>query len=286
MSWLGRWLLFAGTLTMIGALVAPLLAQRYLASGLRINERRHLARLGVLAAGTAVLGIALVFSGQLIAFRDPFVPWRDDAAFLLSSAWGKAWIFGSASALLGLGAFVAAHRSFVGRRLAGAAALALACYPALSGHAATGPLPWSIIADAGHVIAAGVWLGALPALALLVRRRMGEAQSAGLSELFAGFTPIALASAAGLTLTGAFATVLHIGSPAVLLSSAYGRWWLVKLSLFGVVVLLGAWNWRRAVPRLRSGEAESALQRSIWLEASVALLVLAATAVLVATAPP
>jgi len=115
---------------------------------------------------------------------------------------------------------------------------------------------------------------------------MGEAQSAGLSELFAGFTPIALASAAGLTLTGAFATVLHIGSPAVLLSSAYGRWWLVKLSLFGVVVLLGAWNWRRAVPRLRSGEAESALQRSIWLEASVALLVLAATAVLVATAPP
>ena len=286
MSWLGRWLLFAGTLTMIGSLVAPLLAQRFLASGLRINERRRLTRLGASAAGVAVLGLALIFSGQLIAFRDPFVPWRDDAAFLLSSAWGKAWIFGSASALLGLGAFVAAHRSFVGRRLAGAAALALACYPALSGHAATGPLPWSVIADAGHVIAAGVWLGALPALALVVRGRMGEAQYEGLGELFSGFTPVALASAVGLTLTGAFATVLHVGSPAALLSSTYGRWWLVKIGLFVVVVLLGAWNWRKAVPRLRSAAAKSALQRSIWLEASGALLVLAATAVLVATAPP
>lgn len=286
MSWLGRWLLFAGTLTMIGTLVVSALAQRRLDGGLRVEERRRLTRLGALAAGAAVLGMILIFSGQLIAFRDPFVPWRDDAAFLLSSAWGKAWLFGTAAALVGLGAFVTADRSLVGHRLAGVAALALGCYPALSGHAATGPLPWSVIADAGHVFVAGAWLGALPALAVLVRGRMDQPQSGALGELFAGFTPIALASAAGLTLTGAFASLLHMGSPAALVSSTYGRWWLVKITLFGAVVLLGAWNWRKAVPRLRSAAAGSALQRSMWLEASVALLVLAATAVLVATPPP
>jgi hypothetical protein len=52
-----------------------------------------------------------------------------------------------------------------------------------------------------------------------------------------------------------------------------------------VVALAGAFNWRRLAPTLGSADGVVRLRRSAGLELAVAMLVIGATAVLVATPP-
>ena len=60
------------------------------------------------------------------------------------------------------------------------------------------------------------------------------------------------------------------------------------LKLLFVVFLFGAgaWNWRRIKPRLTTDEAVVPLRKSAALELSIAAIVLAVTAVLVALELP
>lgn len=170
--------------------------------------------------------------------------------------------------------------------------LILAFTPAFSGHAAAttrfAPLP--VLADGLHVLGAGGWLGSLlvlvaaglPAALALAADRRGPAVAA----LVGAFSPTALGFAALVTLTGVFAGWLHLGSVPALWQSAYGRTLLVKLAVLGGVFGTGAYNWLRVLPALGTDEAAGRLRRSATAELLVGLVVLAATAVLVATGTP
>jgi copper transport protein len=70
---------------------------------------------------------------------------------------------------------------------------------------------------------------------------------------------------------------------ADLWTTPYGQVLVRKLVLVGVVALVGAYNWRRVRPALGTDAATGRLRRSMWTELCVGLLVLLATAVLVAT---
>jgi putative copper export protein/methionine-rich copper-binding protein CopC len=176
--------------------------------------------------------------------------------------------------------------------LAGLGALALAFAPALSGHAAAAPRLGflAIVADAGHVLAAGGWIGGLlvlvaagvPAAMRLEREERGPAVAA----LVNAFSPTALAFAGALTLTGLFAAWLHMGSIPALWESGYGRTLLLKLAVLSGVFATGAYNWLKVKPALGDELGAARLRRSARVEIAIGALVLLVTAVLVATSPP
>jgi putative copper export protein len=61
---------------------------------------------------------------------------------------------------------------------------------------------------------------------------------------------------------------------------------VVKLVFVAIVVLLGAWNWRRVRPSLGSEGTEHTIHRSATMELTFAGLVLIATSVLVTLPSP
>ena len=68
-----------------------------------------------------------------------------------------------------------------------------------------------------------------------------------------------------------------------LIGSPYGRLVLIKIAIASVIAAAGWWNWRVVTPSLE-GLDESApewLRLAIWVELSLATIVLAVTAVLV-----
>ncbi|HSH46764.1 MAG TPA: CopD family protein, partial [Longimicrobiales bacterium] len=106
------------------------------------------------------------------------------------------------------------------------------------------------------------------------------------AALVNAFSPIALVFAGLVVLTGALSAWLHLGTPSALWTSGYGRVLLAKLGAVGLVAAAGAYNWRRARPRLGDVPAARRLTRSATLELAIGALVLVITAVLVATPPP
>ena len=247
------------------------------------------ARIGSHAAWLLLLALILVFARQLIEFRDPFSPWRDEGLLLLGTAWGRTWLYGAAGAL----ALVVASRALVaGRRAAGAVTsvlvLAMGTFPALTGHANAGDLrPFTLAADVVHVWAMGAWIGGLAAVLLLERahRRRSTASGSLLRDLIPRFSRVAMVSVGALSLTGLFASWVHVDGFGALLDTTYGRWLLLKLGLVGVVLGLGAINFRRLTPRLDTPEGPAAMRRSAAVELAVAGLVVVVTAVLVRTSP-
>lgn len=318
---LTRWLLFASLLAIIGAVSTRWLI---LPRSVHQSERPPVARLlAVSAAGASALlasCLAAVFAGQLFEFHDPFAPLADDARILLGTAWGTAWKLGLVGSLLALVAFSWAARSGTPRRagsgadsaepepgaaqpeagqsrgavghgtawlMASVLALALAFFPAFTGHAVASPVGFAVIADGLHVLAAGTWMGSLFMLLMVAGwLRPGAGGLGPARTMFPAFAPIALTAAAILLATGAFAAYLHIPSVSALFSTGYGLMVVAKAILAVVIAGQGARNWRRNVPRLAQAGAAGGLRRGATLEWLLSHVVLAVTAWLVHTAPP
>ena len=100
--------------------------------------------------------------------------------------------------------------------------------------------------------------------------------------MVAAFSPAALLFAGLAVATGVFATWVHAGLlPS--LGTPYGRTLAIKVLAFLAVAALGAYNWRRVRPKLGEPAVVDHLRRSATLELIGAAIVLAVTAVLVAT---
>lgn len=170
--------------------------------------------------------------------------------------------------------------------------MALAFTPAMSGHAVASPewRPAAILADALHVMGAGGWLGSLlfvVAVGVPAALRLPEdARGPAVADLVNAFSPTALILAGVTGATGIFAAWLHLGSLPALWETVYGRTLLVKLAVLSVVAGTGAYNWLRVRPALGDVRGARRIRRSAGVELVVGLLVLAVTAVLVATPPP
>jgi len=211
-------------------------------------------------------------------------------AMLTHTVWGWAWLAQVIGILITALGFAQAQLDVAkGWHLAMLGAAILSFTPALSGHAISTPnLTFlAVTLDAAHVIAAGGWLGSLffvVAAGVWEALRLEESERGrAVADLVNAFSPTALAFAAITVVTGAITAWLHLGSVSALWESEYGQRLLLKLAILSVVVATGAYNWLGVRPMLGNERAAIRLRRSASVELAVGLLVLLATAVLVAT---
>jgi copper transport protein len=294
-----RWLTFTTLLVVIGAVVfralvlEPVRRRSSLPSGGAADvAAARAAALGRGAAAFLVLGagVRLLLQARALDMGgDTMAALR---VMLLDTPWGWGWLLQVGAALLVLGGFQRATRDpRRGWGVAAIAALALAFTPALSGHAAAveGLGPVAVVLDGAHVLGASAWLGTLLVLLLAgVPAALAQGGPAGrgmVADLVNRFSPLALVFAGFVAATGVAAAVIHLAALSELWGTAYGRTLLVKVGLVAIVILLGAYNWRRVRPTLtEAGPAR--LRRSAALELIAAAAILLATSILVATPTP
>jgi copper transport protein len=146
--------------------------------------------------------------------------------------------------------------------------------------------------NAVHILAASTWLGTLLVLMLIgirgvIRSATSGAQRAELvCDLVNSFSPLALSASALVALTGLTTAWMHLKRVSALWTTSYGITLMIKLVLVLIVVVLGAWNWRRVRPSLGEEDSEYTIRRSATLELTFAGLVLIATSVLVSLPSP
>lgn len=284
------WLLFLAGILLIGSVVARVAV----APGATVADRswrdRQSAGTGLLGALLMPAALALVFLRQFQEFRDPFAPWTEDASLLLASSWGASFKVAVAASVAALAAVMIARTGRVwGWWVAALAAVVLAFFPGLTGHASGGDVPtWlTVPSDALHVLAAGAWMGGLATVLWLEAawRRRGMLPSSLLPVLVPRFSRVAQGAVALLVVTGVVATWYQLPAWTDLWRTDYGRTLSVKLALVGVVLALGAVNWKRLSPRLDDADGPGAMRRAATLELVLGTVVLLVTAVLVRTSP-
>lgn len=296
-----RWLTFAGLLAAIGAA-----AFRILVLGRAIGSHpadvadlgplvaRGAATLGLIASVALVLALALRLGAQSVALHGATDAAQADRLTRMvgGTVWGWGWVAQAAGTALALAGFVLARGARRGGwPLAGAGVLLLAFTPALSGHAAgieeLGVAP--VVADGLHVLGAGGWLGSLLALLAVgipvALHAAPDRRGPAIAALVEAFSPTALLFAALVVGTGVISAWIHLGGPAELWTTPYGRTLLVKLAVLLGVFGTGAYNWLRARPALGTELAARRIRRSAAAELAIGAIVLAVTAVLVATPP-
>ena len=161
------------------------------------------------------------------------------------------------------------------RWMAGIGIAAVAITHSGTGHAAASGRVVDRAVDAVHMLAAGVWLGGLVALALTATLRSGRPTMSA----FAAFSRLALLLVLTLVATGTINGLLQLEALSQLWQSSYGQILATKVALVGLA-LSAAWFSRRRLHRAEEPWG------TVRLEAAATLAVLAVTAVLASTSPP
>jgi copper transport protein len=118
-----------------------------------------------------------------------------------------------------------------------------------------------------HIIAGCIWLGGLAGLALLARTRQALSTHAGLfwARIWQRFSILALTTVGAVITSGTWLTWKHVGSPAELTTTTYGRFLLVKLLLVLAVVSAGAYNQFLLTPRIARAHAAGEIRKGFVL---------------------
>lgn len=167
------------------------------------------------------------------------------------------------------------------------ATAALVASIALTGHAGAGATGlFHLASDVVHLVAAGAWLGALPALAWLLWGGRTEPTQADLAAAATRrFGTLALIAVAALLASGIVNTAILVGWPAEALDTTYGRALAVKIGLFAAILGLAAVNRFRLTPALPRPGALAALAATALAETALGLGVLLLVGLL-GTQPP
>jgi putative copper export protein/methionine-rich copper-binding protein CopC len=294
---IGRSLHFVALLLLLGAVgFRVLLLPRLVLTDVTraVLERRTwrlLSAAALLLAGAAVLRLWF----QSTALHGAARAWNTEllSIMLTDTGWGRAWLLQVfLFALLGMAiVWARPRRDRAAVFVAVPAVLGLSAIPGLSGHAAgvTGIGGLAVVNDALHVTAAGTWLGTLAVLmiaAIPAIRQLESERDRAAADAVDRFSPLALICGSLVLLSGVLNAVMHLGSPAQLWSTGYGRTLLVKLMFVAVVGIMGVVNWRIIRPRLHDGDGMRRLRVSASLELAFAACVVIATAILTGQALP
>ncbi len=299
-----RWTHLVCGLGLVGIFSAALLAGRSdrptadAWASLTLRLARWLAAT-VLLSGLATLAYqVVVVSGRADALLEPGIWLR----MLLHSRFGTIWLLRHGLLVLVAALLLLREREesavdWTAWRLeAWALGAVAAAAMAWAGHAAAAePLGLvAALADACHLVAAGLWLGALLPLALLLRAASRESGADARPYAVLAvrrFSTLALMAMLAIVATGLGNAWVEVGSVPALVGTRYGRLLLVKIALLGPILGFAAANRRRLLPAL-SGDgatvgrpAMARLSRFIVWELALALLILAVTAMLSLTVP-
>lgn len=297
--------MLARALTFVGqALIAGLVAFRWLvwrpalkAAELDDAVDDHTARP---ARRLMWAALALAAAGAVIALLTQSASSGGSIADWLGTRVGRVWI-GRAATLIAVAVlvddFALAGRGKLLTHLAviwlGGQLLFLTTLTSHSAAVAQPPiLPFA--ADVVHLIATSIWVGGLASLALIVPRAarlVEEDDRAWLWLKVVVYFSTAAALALGIVMiTGAYLSLLHVGSWAAVIGTAYGRALLLKLTLAAVAMLIGGFNLLVVKPRLDRAidqpeiapGVQRRFRRIVAIEALLAALVVAAAGILTA----
>ncbi len=288
---IGRWLSDGGIIVLVGGTFVAGLASALAGSGEGSDDsdtadgrRRARRRLIALASG----GWVAAFAGAIVI--------TDAARSTAGLSWGNVFSHSLGSQLeqrtiphlfVGL-ALIALAMTARSKRLEriSIAALAIALAAAIAGeiqtsHAsATTTYRWfALLVLSLHVSTAGVWIGGLAAVLLMVsvlavddRARLAQRYSLTIGGMLVL-----------VGLTGSQRAYSEVGSWSALWDTTFGRWVLLKIVLFCVLGVLGAVNRWRSLPALRTSTRK--LVRVGALELVIAAVVIVATGYLQNLAP-
>lgn len=255
-------------------------------------------------AGAWALGLALVPVVLLRGLREgPGGLWT----LLSDTRAGAAWWVQLAGVLAAVAAALALRRAGPRPPAGPAWAVALGLGPAAAmvaiswaGHASSGgDRTANIVIDALHSAATAAWLGGLLGLAVLaipaVRSLPGEERVRLGAGIVVRFSALALVAVTLLVVTGVYRALAELPSVGEIADSGYGRALLVKLGLFAVLLIGGAYNRLVLHPRLERAAlgldpgdrgASDALRISVGAELAMAAVLMVSVAVLISLPPP
>lgn len=261
--------------------------------------RPLLAGAGGLLAAAALLGIAAQASVLAGSMSEGLKP-ETLSAVVTGMNLGKAAVVRAAAAVLAavlLLILKPGRTSWIAAAALGAVAAASFAW---MGHGAATEGPGGsvhLVSDVLHSWAAAVWIGALVAFLLLLRARTPSPEATvALHRALHGFSGVGTLLVAILVATGAVNGWFLVGLERLegLWTTPYGRLLSLKLLLFVVMLALAAANRFRLTPALgRVLDAKggpdatlSMLRRSVALETTLSVAVLALVAWFGTLAPP
>lgn len=171
--------------------------------------------------------------------------------------------------------------------LAGYAAVLVSFW--FDGHTVSkGSWPLHALVNLVHLGAASVWVGGVVAMATVAWKRRHRGDDTGIASMVVRFSGLASVSLVAVTVAGLAMTYLIVDDLGDLTGTDWGRVLLVKTAVVAVAAGLGAVNHFRLRPALEARpddpETLRELRRSLAVEAVVFLVVIAVSAVLVASA--
>ncbi|HEY1882250.1 MAG TPA: signal peptidase I [Candidatus Cybelea sp.] len=278
-----RWLSLMGALLAGGAIFL----RWYLLDRLELAYPGGIAtaRRGALAGALVLLAVAIPsLIVQASAAGGAFG--QDIGATLLRTIWGVAFLVRLVAAVVVL--FVALFAWKPLSRIAIVSIVILLATFSASGHAlAQSSLSARAIAmlvDFAHLAAAAAWIGGLfiiAAILLPLWRARDVRTTERTQALFVAFTPLAMACVAIIVVSGAYASVIHLGHIGDLVGSTYGRVLLIKIIVVAVLLLLG---WRHF--RIGAGRSAAPGIATLGYETLAGIVVALLTAILVGQMPP
>jgi len=271
LSAISKSLLYAGLMLLVAIAVVGM--------GLFQGAPRARTRVGVWAAGAASIGVLGFVWAQQRATGASM------SRYLGSEAARVPIALATVTLVAAILAVVAARSSqrWLPWAAGAAAAIALALR-AHGGHAAAAPLPvLAQIEQWVHMMAGACWAGGLVLLVLLVRERRDDPPLV----LARRYSTVALVAIAVVVASGALRGVAELGGlddVVRIWQSTYGRTLAVKIVVVIGVIVLGAVNRYRSLPRL--ARDRHPLLRIASAELVAAVGILALTATLTSLPPP
>jgi len=280
-----RGLDFALILLVVGGAIALAVVLRSAAQELRTRLFRIL---GGLSFGLVIVGaLCIVLQGAVAGGFGLSEAFRWDTIHsVLQTRFGHAflWQIGIALVVGALALMASRSRSL---ELLPLASLLLIPTVSAAGHARTSGA-FAIFLDVFHVAAASTWVGGLAFTVLALLLAGGDRWPLA-SRAVPRFSLLAVASVVVLITAGSIRGYQEVKSIHGFLHTTYGQLLLVKIVLVLPLLLIGLYNNRFAVPRLKKHVASAVEQRRFLRAAGTELAIMAAivgvTAVLV-TEPP